>query len=440
MPAQTEPTRDEGARAFAAPPAASRAYANYVLGVLFVVYVFNFIDRQVLAILLQPIKQDLGVSDTAMGFLSGFAFALFYTAAGIPIARLADRTSRRTIIAVGLAVWSCMTAASGLSRSFAQLALARVGVGVGEAAGSPPAHSLISDYFPPERRATALAIYGTGIYVGAALAFALGGRIVQSFDWRTVFLAVGLPGIPLALLVRLTVREPPRGLSEGARGAEAQVPFREVVRYLFARRTFVWLVTAVSFQSLSGYAVLGWGPTFLIRVHGMGYAEVGLWLGLMIGLCGAGGAWLGGRISDRLSLRDVRWYMWVSALVTASSAPFGVAFVMIGETRLALWCFVPFYTLAAMYLGPMFWVVQGLVQLRMRATASAILLFIVNLIGAGAGPFVVGFLNDTFAASVGDEGVRYSLLLMLALGPVASVAFVLAGRRLREDLALEPPR
>jgi len=194
----------------------SRGYANYVLGVLFVVYVSNFIDRQILSILVEPIKQEFGASDTAMGFLTGFAFALFYTFAGLPIARLADFWVRRSIIALGLTVWSAMTAFSGLAQSFTQLALARIGVGIGEAAGSPPSHSLISDYFPPERRATALAIYSTGIYVGAMFGYLAGGVIKQYFDWRTAFLAVGLPGLALALLVRLTVREPQRGASEGA--------------------------------------------------------------------------------------------------------------------------------------------------------------------------------------------------------------------------------
>ena len=192
----------------------SPGYSNYVLGLLFVVYVFNFIDRQVLSILLDDIKADIGVSDTYMGFLTGFAFALFYTFAGIPIARLADRSSRRTIIAVGLFIWSGMTAASGLVRNFTELALARVGVGIGEAAGSPPAHSLLSDYFPPERRATAMSIYATGVYVGVMLAFVGGGWLSEHFGWRSVYLTIGLSGIPLALLVRFTIRELPRGYSD----------------------------------------------------------------------------------------------------------------------------------------------------------------------------------------------------------------------------------
>jgi predicted MFS family arabinose efflux permease len=415
-------------------PEITRPYSNYVLAVLFLVYVFNFIDRQVLAILLEDIKADFGVSDTAMGFLAGFAFALFYTVAGIPLARWADRGSRRSIIALGLGVWSLMTAASGLARNFAQLALARVGVGIGEAAGTPPAHSLISDYFPPERRATALAIYANGVYVGAMLAYLAGGFIKQHFDWRTVYLAVGLPGILLALVVRLTVREPPRGYSE--RGAVSAEPasLGEVIRFLLSNRSFVYIVIAASFQALTGYGFLTWGPTFLGRVHHMDGVEIATWLGLSIGLGGSFGALLGGTIADRLGIRDLRWYMLVPAIVSLAAPPFAAGFVLLEDRLLALLCFVPFYVLGAMYIGPMLSMVQGLVKLRMRATASAILLFILNMIGLGAGPFIVGFLNDLLAEQFGVEAIRYSMLGVGVMGGPAAVFFYLASRNLREDL------
>ena len=416
-------------------PPVSPAYASYVLGLLFLVYVFNFIDRQILAILLEAIKADLGASDTAMGFLSGFAFAVFYTFAGIPIARWADRGSRRSIIALGLGVWSTMTAASGLARSFTQLALARVGVGVGEAAGSPPAHSLLSDYFPPERRATALAIYATGVYVGAMIAYLAGGYIVEYFDWRTAFLIVGLPGVPLALLVRFTIRELPRGHSEGSEAGDETESVRDVIRYLVSRRSFVYIVLAASCQSLGGYAVLAWGPTFLRRVHDMGSVEIGTWLGLIIGVGGSLGAYLGGAIGDRLAAADARRYMYLSAVVAVAAVPFAVGFVLLPSPVAALCSFIPFYVLANMYIGPMLSMTQGLVKLRMRATASAILLFVLNMVGLGAGPFIVGFLNDQMDARLGAEAIRYSLLAVSLVGGLASVFFVLASRTLREDLA-----
>jgi MFS family permease len=412
----------------------SIGYSYYVLGLLFTVYVFNFIDRQILGILLDPIKEDLGASDTAMGFLSGFAFALFYTFAGIPIARWADRGSRRSIIALGLFLWSAMTAASGLARSFAQLVAARVGVGVGEAAGSPPAHSLLSDYFPPERRGMALGIYANGVYVGAMIAYLAGGYMVENFDWRTAFVVVGLPGIPLALLLRLTVREPPRGQSESGPADTGAETIGEVLRYLLRRRSFVYIVMAASCQSLPGYAVLAWGPAFLGRVHQMGSVEIGLWLGPMVGLCGSAGGYLGGSLADRLGTRDKRWYVFLSAIVCAAGVPFFAGFLLLEHRIAALLCFIPFYTLAAMYVGPMLSMVQGLVKLRMRATASAILLFILNMVGLGAGPLLVGFLNDQLDARYGAEAIRYSMLAVASIGALAGLLFLRAGRTLREDL------
>ena len=429
-----EPERDEGS-AMAAEPRISRGYSNYVLILLFVVYVFNFIDRQVLSILLQPIKEDLGVSDTFMGFLTGFAFVVFYTFAGIPIARIADRTSRRAVIALGLATWSIMTALSGFARSGWQLAAARVGVGVGEAAGTPPAHSLLSDYFEPSRRATALSVYAMGVYVGVAAAFMGGSWLATHFGWRSVFWVVGLAGVPLALLVRLTVRELPRGYSES--GPVAQVkpaPFVESLLQLARNRSFRWAVGATALQSLSGYGILTWGPTFLIRIHGMEMVEVGMVLGAAIGILGAGGAYVGGRWADAMARRDERWYMLLPALQTLALLPFGYGFILLSSEVGALVSFVPFYFLGAMYVGPMHSVIQGLVVPNQRATASAINLFIVNMLGLGLGPLLIGIFNDVWAADYGEFAIRYSMLLAVTLGGLSSAAFWMASRHLAEDL------
>lgn len=416
---------------------ASNGYARYVLGVLFLVYVCNFIDRQVLSILLDDIKRDLQVSDTAMGLLAGFAFVVFYTIAGIPIARWADRGSRRSIIAIGLAFWSAMTAACGLAQNFVQLALARVGVGVGEAAGSPPAHSLIADYFPPERRSTALAIYGAAVYPGTMMAFLLGGYIRQWFEWRTVFFIVGLPGILLALLVRFTVKEPPRGMSEGAVSQAAQAPatLRETLRYLLGCPSYLLIMAGSSVQSLSGYSVMVWGPSFLRRVHGLSSVEIGTTLGLAVGIAGFAGALLGGRLTDRLGSRDPRWYMRLPAIAALLALPLVSGFLLTDDLTLAIACFAPYYALGALYLGPMFAMTQGLVRLRMRATASAILLFVVNLIGLGLGPLMVGIFNDTVFAGYGQGAIRYSLLMGAWAGGIASLLFWAASRRLPADLA-----
>jgi predicted MFS family arabinose efflux permease len=412
-------------------------YANYVLAVLFLVYVFNFIDRQILGILLDDIKADLNVSDTAMGLLVGFAFVLFYTFAGIPIARLADRYSRRNIIALGLALWSAMTAASGLAQNFTQLALARVGVGVGEAAGSPPAHSLLADYFPSGRRATALAIYSTGVYVGAMLAFLAGAYVKEAFGWRAAFFVVGIPGLLLAVLVRLTIAEPPRGMSDPAgNSAPASQPgIRETLHYFLHCRALVWLVLAASVQSLSGYSVLVWGPAYLGRVHGMGGVAIGTSLGLIIGVAGSLGGYLGGKWADRLGQADVRWYLRLPALQSLLALPFVVGFVLLNSSTAALLCFIPFYFLGAMYVGPMLSMVQSLAPLQMRATASAILLFVLNMVGLGLGPVLVGAMNDYLFADQGNEAIRYSLLVMGCVGACASVLFWIASRHLPAGLS-----
>lgn len=412
----------------------SRGYAHYVLGVLFVVYVSNFIDRQILSILVEPIKQEFGASDTAMGFLTGFAFALFYTFAGLPIARLADLWVRRSIIALGLTVWSAMTAFSGLAQSFTQLALARIGVGIGEAAGSPPSHSLISDYFPPERRATALAIYSMGIYVGVMFGYLAGGLIKEWFDWRTAFLAVGLPGLALALVVRLTVREPQRGASERGPVDSGRDEILTVARFLLRRRSFVWLALGASLHAFSGYGFGTWVPAFLVRVHGMGYAEMGVWLGVISGFGGALGAYLGGRITDGLGPRDVRWYVRVPAIASLLGLPFALCFLLWTELRPALLIYAPAVALSAMYLGPTFAITQALVKVRMRALASAILLFIINIIGLGAGPQVVGILNDLLAPRFGQQAIRYSLLLVGLTNVLAALCYLAAARTLQRDL------
>jgi MFS family permease len=419
-------------------PTKTPAYAWYVLAVLVAVYVMNFVDRQILAIVLEDVKAELGASDTAMGFLSGPAFVLFYTLAGIPIARWADRGSRRFVIALGLTVWSGMTAACGLARDFGQLAVARFGVGIGEAAGTPPSHSLISDYFPPERRATALSIYGMGIYLGVLFGFLGGGYVRDLFDWRTAFLAAGVIGLPLALLLRLTVREPERGATEHADVTTETPSLRDVLRVLFARRSFVWLTLAACCQALSGYAILSWGPAFLIRVHGMAVSEIGVKFGLIAGIGGAVGVTAGGVIADRLGARDVRWYVWMPALLALASAPLAIPFYLLEDTTLALAAFVPFYLLANMYVGPLWSLAQGLVPVRMRAVASASLLTVLNIVGLGLGPLLVGVLNDALADTYGPKAIRFSLLAMAGLGALAAPLFVLCGRTLREELVSRP--
>jgi MFS family permease len=418
-----------------APLPVSRARARFVLAVLFVVYVFNFIDRQILSILIGPIQAELGVSDTAMGLLSGFTFAIFYTLAGIPIARLSDRGSRRGVIAVSLGLWSLMTAATGLAQNFWHLALARIGVGVGEAGGTPPSHSLLSDYFPPERRATALALYANGIYVGAGLAYLLGGWVVTHFDWRTAYFGLGLAGLPLALLVRATVRELPRGVWEARTGAPPAPPgFRAAVRELFAKPSFGWLVAAACCQSIAGYGILNWGAEFLARVHGLSRLEIGAWMGPILLVGGCAGVSFGGWLADRLGARDPRWFLRLPAIVAVAGLPFAVLFLLLPGSLGALAAFGPYYAISNMYVGPLWATAQNLARPEMRATASALLLFILNLVGLGFGPFAVGAINDLLAPAYGAGAIRWSLLGVVLTGGIASVLYWQGSRHLAADL------
>jgi MFS family permease len=414
--------------------AADRRYANYVLAILFLVYVFNFIDRTILSILVEDVKRDLGVSDTAMGFLTGIAFALFYTIAGIPIARWADVGVRRSIIALGLLVWSLMTAASGLAQNYGQLVAARIGVGVGEAAGSPPAHSLLADYFPPERRATVLSLYSSGIYVGVLFGYLAGGWVNEFFGWRQAFFVVGLPGVALALLVRFSIREPPRGHSERVVEVAAPEPWQVVFRFLWSLPSFRHLAFGAGMAAFSGYGFAQWAPTFLRRVHDMGSGEVGTWLGLIIGFGGLLGAPLGGWLADRWGGVDVRWYAWIPGISAVVGIPFALCFLLIDSVTPALLVYIPAVVFSAMYLGPTLAMIQAMVKLRMRAMASAVLFLILNLIGLGLGPQAVGALSDLLKASYGDEALRYALVIVSFSGLWAAIHYALAARTLANDL------
>jgi len=418
----------------------SPAYARYVLGLLFVVYVFNFIDRQILAILLEPIKKDLGVTDSAMGFLTGIAFALFYTAAGIPIARLADSGSRRTVIAVGLAIWSAMTAASGLARTFAQLALARIGVGIGEAACTPPAHSLLADYFPPERRATALAVYGMGVHVGILFGFVIGGWVNEAYGWRAALYVVGLPGLLLSVLVGLTVREPVRGAADGFVTPPEPVPFREAAAEVRGLASLRHMALGAGLHSFAGYALAAWGPAFMVRVHHMGTGEVGATLGLVTGLAGATGAITGGLLADRLGRRDARWTLWVPAIASTLEVPLLLAFLIVPSRTLSLVIAFPGILAGAMWLGPVFATSANLVRPALRAFTSSLMVFVINLIGLGLGPQAVGLLNDALGARFGAEAIRWSLCTVALANLWAAGHWVWAARTLREDLSFRQTR
>lgn len=411
----------------------SARYANYVLFILLCVYAFNFVDRYIFAILLEDIKTEFGASDTVMGLLGGFAFAMIYATAGIPIARLADRGPRRTIIAVGLSFWSLMTTFCGMAQNIVQLALARIGVGLGEAAGSPPAHSLISDYFPLEKRATALSVYNMGISVGIMAGFIVGGWMSQKYGWRSAFFVCGIPGVGLAILLRTTVKEPPRGYSDAGTSDTSHHTLPEVIRHLKSLRSFPFFALAAAMSAFASYGFDLWSAAFLIRVHQMNTGEVGTWLGVMSGIAGLGFV-AGGYWADRGGRKDLRWYAWVPAISTIISAPFILLFLLLPQERYALLSYLPAVFFWNMYLGPMIAICHRLVAARMRAVTSAILFFIINFVGLGAGPLVVGRLSDMLAGTYGDLSLRYALLLCIVGNALSAILFFTGAQRLPGDL------
>lgn len=411
----------------------------YALVLLTVVYSFNFIDRQLLAILQESIKAELALSDSQLGLLTGFAFAIFYVTAGIPIARWADRGNRRNIVALSLFIWSFMTAVSGLVNNYLQLLLARIGVGIGEAGGSPPSHSIISDIFPPNRRATAIGFYSMGVSIGIMFGFLAGGWLNEFFGWRVAFFVVGVPGIALALLLRLTLAEPRRGLHDAAGADSAPVGFGEVLRVLATRRTFFHMALGAGLNAFCGYAIANWTASFMIRSYAMPTGELGTWLSLIIGIGGAISVFGGGMLADRLSARDQRWYTWLPSIAGFLAVPFMAAVYLVDGAYAALLCMVVPGLLFQVYLGNTIATAHAIVGPRMRATASAVLFLIINIIGLGGGPWAIGFLSDLLAQSRGGESLRYAMLWVLP--PVmawSATHFWLAGRSLRQDMAAAP--
>ncbi|MGB0343555.1 MAG: spinster family MFS transporter [Parvibaculales bacterium] len=410
---------------------------HYALGILVVVYTFNFIDRQILSILLEPVKTELGLSDTAMGMLTGFAFAMFYATLGIPIARYADRSNRRNLIAAALSIWSLFTALSGLAANFWHLLIARIGVGVGEAGCSPPAHSMIADYYPAEQRATALGIYSLGIPFGIMFGLFAGGWINEYFGWRMAFFVVGLPGILLAILVRFSLQEPPRGMAEGRADTADQPSVKETLVYLWQKKSFRHMSFAAALTAFVGYGFIVWAPAFLIRSYGMTTGEVGTWFGLILGIPGGIGIALGGYLADRFGAKDTRWYLWTTAVALVVCVPLNYIVYAADTAFVSLWAMVIPVLLGNFYQATTFSQTQGISSLRMRAVAAGILLFIINIIGLGLGPQLVGVISDLLANQYGDESLRYSLFICSLVYIWAAIHYFMAGRHLENDLVHE---
>jgi len=409
---------------------------RYALGVLAVVYMFNFIDRQILAILLPSIKNEFAVSDTVLGLLTGTAFALFYVSLGVPIARYADRSNRRNLIALAVAIWSGMTAISGMVANFWQLALARVGVGIGEAGCSPPAHSMIADMYPPERRSAAMGVYTLGISAGIMFAYLAGGWFVENVGWRQTFFAVGLPGLLLALIVRFTIREPARGASEQRSDSGDQPTLGEVWTFLARRRSFVYMAVGSGLSSWVGYSIIFNMPSFLTRSFDVGTTSIGVWLGLIYGIAGGIGFFMGGYIVDRIGRHSHRKALGFLAASTLLATFFNAGVFLSSSMFWCLLLLIIPSIISNFYLAPVLGQTQSLVSLRMRAVASSLILLILNVIALLIGQPLTGFVSDALAAAQGTESMRSALLLVSAVGlPIAALCYWAAGRSIEQDLA-----
>lgn len=414
-------------------------YRWYALGVLTLAYASSHVDRQIMGMVLEPIKQELMVSDTAMGFLVGLTFAIFYATLGMPIAMLADRSHRRNIITAAITIWSVMTVLCGYAASFLQLALARIGVGIGEAGSSPPSHSIISDLFPLETRGTAMGIYALGVNGGLLIAYLAGGWLIDNVGWRMTFVAVGLPGLLIAAVLFLTTIEPRRGASDPVSGSKTpagstELPrFTAVWRHMWRTRSIRHLTIGAAVAGFVGYGFVLWMPAFLIRSHGLSATEVGLILALFTGIIGGLGTFTAGRLADTLARRDERWRAWVVAIGKSAYVPFLAAVFLVDELWLALLLYTVPAFFGGFYLAPTFALIQSLVSLRMRALASSIVLFILNIIGLGFGPQLVGFLSDVMAPAYGQESLRMALLVLSFINLWCAWHYYAAGRTLRAD-------
>lgn len=413
----------------AASPPNRNANPRLVLAMLLAVYIFNFVDRQILSILARPIQTDLGLDDAQMGMLGGIAFALLYSTLGVPLAWLADRTSRSWVITASLACWSVFTALSALAQGFWHIFLARLGVGIGEAGGVAPSYAVIADHFPSNRRARALAVYSLGIPLGSAGGLLAGAYVAAHVDWRAAFVVVGVAGLLLAPVFRMVVRDRPRP----ALPPTGAPRFAEVAGAL-ARKPSFWLLSfGAASSSMIGYGIAFWLPSLLQRSFGLSLIETAWFISAVLLLGGTSGMLLGGSLADRLGRGARGWFAWVPALAFVIGIPLFAAGIYSNSTLAAFLLFLIPQGLSYVWLGPVLSAVQHLVPAASRATASALFLLINNLIGLGGGIYALGALSKALTPIYGAESLRYSMLAGMALYLVAAVLMALAGRYLPRD-------
>lgn len=414
----------------AAPPAgrldprtASARYRYLCVGILALAYTFNFLDRQILSLLAEPVRKELHLSDAQIGLLTGFAFALFYTVFGVPIAWFADRSHRVRIVALACACWSLCSAAGGLAGGFFQLAAARLGVGVGEAGGTPPSYAIISDYFPAEARGKALALYSLGVPFGIAIGAALGGGVAAHYGWRAAFFAVGLPGLAVALLILTVVREPVRGAQDGRSAAHEIAPAQlgATVAMFFGDPVLRWTAVSTALGAFAGYGSSNWVPAFLMRHEHMTLGQLAAVYSVCVGVAVGFGTWFSGYLADRLSRRDPRAYAMIPFWGSLVALPFAVAGYLAPNWPISMACLTVSGCASILYLAPALAVVQNTVPPQARSTSAALLLLVLNLIGLGGGPVFVGVISDLFKPRYGDASLQVGLLcgapvLLLVMG------------------------
>ena len=423
------------------------SYQKYILALLLLVYVFNYIDRQIIVILSPAIKADLGISDTQLGLLKGIAFAVFYGVFGFPIARLADRKSRVNIMSICLALWSGMTVLCGASQNFVQLLLARMGVGVGEAGCNPPAHSLISDYFPKTERATALGIYSLGIAFGSLFGILLGGLLVDAFGWRWAFVLVGAPGILLALIVKATLKEPKRGgmefkqaasdvFGDGSSPQSDEMPaIKDSFKILWGIKSYRVLCISAGLTAFCGYAFGLWIVDFLVRTHGLSYSQLTYPLAFAIGIGGGVGTVAGGYITDYFGRHDETRYFTIPAWIHIISVPAFLGALWVGSPTVCFSILFFMFMLHNSVAGPIYGLVQNLSPLKLRAFGAALFFFILSMIGVGLGPFYIGVLSDVLIPRFGEaDALRWALTTLAPIWVIAAIYMMRAAKTLPADL------
>ena len=406
----------------------------YVLFLLLLVYISNYADRILLGILLPYIKAEFNLNDTELGFLHGTAFAIFYATLGVPIAIYADRGNRKFVIVAATTIWSAMTYVCGMAQSYWQLVFARIGVGVGEAGSNPPSHSIISDLFTLKYRGTALAIFSQGVSLGIVVGLYGGAQIAAEYGWRMAFYALGLPGVLIALLVLLTMKEPRRGASEG-RVMTGQPPsISTTFKFIASQKSLVHILTGATLTTLVGYSGVLWWPSFIMRSHGLSPADMSAFLALVFGLGSGFGIFLGGFLSDYFGRRDVKLMPRVVAIAILVGLPFGAALYLVDDSALVFLIIGIPAAAGGMYLGPTIAMVQSLVAVRMRTVASALFLFIINLIGMGLGSLIIGALSDGMTPQLGQDALRYALLIVMVFNVWAVYHYWRAGIYMEADL------